>query len=517
MTGPSRRARLVGLLAAGIGLTVACGCLLVASGQDALARDSVGHALPGPRPASADHPTAGPIYDPEAVFGGGGATNQTSATVGRLAFRAWAFAALDVPVGLRPFDFPAPGAFHGDPDRVSMRVVNGVPYDFPLRNAETGFHALSSYRWTGDKRYLRRAEAQARHLIAIRVTVGDAWFYPSGFAYRFNRTRPELLVPPWYQGLAQGIATGFFARLYEVTGKRAYLSAAEHTLNSLLVPRRAGRPWVSNVDTDGYLRIEEYPGTGWRFVFNGHMQAALGLWDYYRVTRDARALALYRGALTSVARYGERFRTPGWISAYSLGARAQFIHYHEGHLRRLLQLYRLSGDDRFVRLAILFDEDFPAPTVSGVVRVPPGEHALRRFSTAGARLASRVLRVRSAEFHRVDRRARVAGQAGIWLRIAGGPLKGWSIREAAGGSYVRGPINAQDFDPPVGVTLRAGEWVARQFDAAGRVTASQAIDVATAITVQVSRRAVLNGRRMVLLASDPLPGHWLPERAVVLP
>ncbi|HEY5386599.1 MAG TPA: D-glucuronyl C5-epimerase family protein [Thermoleophilia bacterium] len=433
-------------------------------------------------------------------------------------FRAWAFEALDVPVGSRPFDYPKAGTLGTNiPTGVSMKFINGVPYDFALRQTQTGYHALNSYRLTGEQFLLLRAQAQADHLIAVHASVGDGWFYPSGFAYRFGDVCPDLLVPPWYSGLAQGTAVGFFARLYEATGKLAYKDAAEHTLESFLVRRGANHPWVSAVDSSGYLRLEEYPGTGWEFVFNGHMDAAMGLWDYYRVTHDARALALYKGAMTSVVRYGERFRNAGWVSAYSLGARARFITYHVMVMRQLRQLYTISGDARFIHLVDHFDDDFPAPEVSGAVKVLPGDYLVCRFAPSGARLASRTIHPRAEVRYQVDRRRRIFGQRGIWLHITSGSLQGYFVREAVGHVYIPGAVDALIYDPPINVTLRAGQWTAQQFDAQGAVIATQAIDLASAQRAQASQRAIVNGVPRVLLASDSLTDFWLPQRAVILP
>ena len=440
-----------------------------------------------------------------------------SVRVGGLTFKAWNFDARVPPIGERPFDHSTPGDFKGDAENVSMYWINGVPYDFPLRQASTGYHALSSYLLTGEKRYLLHAEAQAKHLIAIRVVQGKAWFYPARFPYLLNRTRPELLVPPWYQGLAQGIAVGFFARLYEVTGDAKYKNAAEHTLESFLTPKRTGKLWVSAVDSNGYLCIEEYPSSNWHFVLNGHMQAALGLWDYYRVTGDQRALKLYRGALTAIVRYGEAFRTPGWVSAYSLGARALFVHYHVGVMNRFSQLYRLTADRRLVHLWNEFDDDYPAPEKWGTMRLNRGSHNAVRFTSTGAVAQRTVIKTSTGRTFRIDRRTKIAGQSGIWLRIDRGSIKGYYVREVPSQSYVRGAINALTYNPSVRATLVPGAWVAKRFDAAGALVDSRKLNAAAPTSVRAAKRATVNGRRMVMLATGDLEGYWLPERAIKLP
>ena len=510
----------------GFTLLAACALVLIAGPSRAAAKDPVGTPIAGPTPGTAVDPPPGAVFAPgvDARYMGqavtetpGDVAGESYLSLGLFTFRAWEFKALEVPVGSRPFDYPKADTLGTNTPGASMKYINGVPYDFALRQAQTGYHALNSYRLTGERYFLLKAQVQADHLIAIHASVGGAWFYPSGFYYRFNRTCPELLVPPWYSGIAQGHAVGFFARLYEATGKKVYKDAAEHTLESFLVRRGAGHPWVSQVDGSGYLRVEEYPGTGWGFVFNGHMAAAMGLWDYYRVTHDARALALYKGAMTSVVRYGDRFRTKGWISAYSLGARALFGHYHVLVMRQMRQLYTISGDARFIHLMDHFDDDYPAPLVSGVVKVLPGEYKTYRFSATGARLATCTIHPRAEKLYGVDLRKRVFGQSGVWLRITSGSLKGYFIREAMGHVYIPGAVNALPYDPPVRVTLRVGQWTARQFDAHGAMLASQTIDIPSAQAAKASQRAIINGTPQVLLASDPFADFWVPRRAVILP
>jgi len=518
-----------GLTSARFGFTLlaACALILIAGAPRAAAGDGVGTAVAGPTPATAVDPPPGAVFGPTldapradqsvietpSTFAG-----ESYLHLGLLTFRAWTFEALDVPAGSRPFDYPKAGSMDTPiTGGVSMKYIDGVPYDFALRQAESGYHAVNSYRLTGEPFFLLKAEIQAKYFIAHHASVGDGWFYPSGFYYYFGQPCPDVLVPPWYSGIAQGAAVGFLARLYEATGKKVYKDAAEHTLESFLVRQGAGHPWVSRIDSSGYLRLEEYPGTDWEFVFNGHMEAAMGLWDYYRVTHDARALALYKGALTAVIKYGPRFRSKGWVSAYSLGARRLLGHYHYVVMRQMLQLHTISGDARFIHLVNDFDDDYPTQLVSGVVKVLPGNHTVCRFSATGALLASHTIHPDAEKLYRVDRRIRVSGHSGIWLRITSGSLKGYVLREAMGHVYVRGAVDTLIYDPPVKVTFKAGQWTVRQFDAQGTVTATQTIDVPSAQAATASQRALVNGIPQVLLASDPLTDYWVPARAIVLP
>ncbi|MDO8963452.1 MAG: D-glucuronyl C5-epimerase family protein [Coriobacteriia bacterium] len=444
------------------------------------------------------------------------AAAEPTTTVGALTFKSLPFEALNGPAEYAYYYRSRPLPMVGATDAVHAMVIRGITYDFALRPAMWGHFYTNSYELTGEPWYLLRARAQADHLISTRAVEGEGWFYPSTFAYRFDSKYGGTLRPPWYSGIAQGTALGFFARLYKATGEPAYLEAAEHTLESFLVPPVSGRPWISRVDSLGYLRLEEYPGTRWQFVLNGHIEATAGLYDYYRVTGDPRALELYRGALTTLVKYGDTFRHRNWISAYSLGARAQYVGYHRRVIRQYLMLYALSGDPRFVHLANEYDTDSPASSAPGVVSVARGTYVAYRFSSSGRITGVRRLSSRVETTLRTDTRQRIRGRQSMWLRISQGRLRGYWLRETVGRVYVRGVHDALTYRPPLPVTTRAGAWRFIRVAASGAVTES--VTATTAIEpVTIAGRAVVNGAPMALLASGPHEGFWVPQRAIVWP
>ena len=453
------------------------------------------------------------------------------ATVGQLTFRVEDF---NTSLSIRPFHWTRPAPVTGDATAAITRIIDGVPYDMALRQAEGGYRYLVSYRMTGNDWYLQKARAQADHLIAVHITEGEGWFYPSTFRFALDgKYGGGLLQPPWYSGIAQGAAVGFFARMWQATGDPAYRDAADHTFESFLVPSQTRHPWISLVDNLGYLHAEEYPNSRWLFVFNGHMEAAMGLFEYYQVTHDVRALSVYRGTLNSVLAYGDRLRNPGWASAYSLGARAPYVGYHRFVGMQLLQLYSMSGDVRFVHLAHSFDDDYPLATTPGKVWVIPGVYSVYRFDARGAVTATKLLRVSMPCTYNTSTRGRITGRAGYWMALHGGRLDGYYLREVTDAVYYRGAIDILEYSPGVRVGLRSGQWLLQQVDPAGNVVAtrralfapmpsrSSRADTSTAqlrpSAATIRKRAVVNGQPSVLLESGPYQGFWAPQRAVVLP
>ena len=301
-----------------------------------------------------------------------------------------------------------------DADGVRMVMVGGKEYNHVSAQARYGLANVNAYRATGDVVYLTRAEVQAQRLIDRAVDSGGAWFHPYDFQW-------GSMWPPWYSALGQGYALSLFSRLYELTGDETYQEAAEDTFASYLEPGPAATPWVVEVDPDGYLWLQEYPGSANEGVFNGFMVAALGIYDYYRVTGDPDALALFRGAATTVADYAASYRRAGWRSLYCLGDRlTASAAYHEVVVQQMLALYTITGDCRFARWATIFENDFPRPALSGRATVTAGRHAVVRFSATGAVLGAATL-VATATLHvAVSERERIHGHTGSWLLLAGG-------------------------------------------------------------------------------------------------
>jgi hypothetical protein len=423
-----------------------------------------------------------------------------------------AYAALTVPAGWAPYGTSTACARAADVNSVTMKMIDGKLYDQPASQASTGYANLNAYRLTSDDFYLQHARAQADRLIACRVSSSGAWFYPYRFNWRLDRR--TTVQAPWYSAMSQGMALGLFSRLYQVTGLPKYKQAADLTFASFLVAPSAGKPWVVDVDPQGYLCLEEYPGTTWRFVFNGHMYAAFGLYDYYLASGDARALKLYQGALTAVVHYAPALRQPGWLSAYSLGVRSAWASYQVKHLAELLQLFTITGDETFADLADAFAYDYANPTAVGQVWVATAEVTGYCFSSSGAVVAQRSIALSQPTQLPVSNRRRVRGQPGYWFAVSGGDLAGYSIREIPGSIYFCGQVGTLTYLPGRGGALLGGEVVGTQFDECGNVTATLAATVPAAAATTIRQRATINGTPFVLLLGGDLNGYWVPQAAL---
>ncbi len=248
---------------------------------------------------------------------------------------------------------------------VPMRIIDGVRRYHPVGLARLGLKYLSRYRGTNDLRYLDRAERIAAGLKRIGVRARNAIWFPYRHTFTMHRNSNLVNRPPWYSGYAQGFALSLFVRLWEQTGTDDYRLLADLTYNSIRNLGRGPRPWVSWVDRDRYLWIEEYPQRLDR-TFNGHVFALFGLHDYFEITKDrahysearhASVLALLRGGITTIRAFAATFRNPGTVSDYCLAHHYRNPTYHPIHIRQLRHLGRITGDPWFGRMANLYVAD----------------------------------------------------------------------------------------------------------------------------------------------------------------
>jgi hypothetical protein len=405
----------------------------------------------------------------------------------------------------------------GSHDASGVRMVSrsGRLYDHPVAQAQYALDLLNSYRITGDAAYLNRARLQAQRLIDRAVTARGAWYFPYAFDFA---NAGEVHRAPWYSAMAQGQALSVFVRLFEVTADEKYLQAAGWALNSFKnLPD--GAPWTVAVDAAGYLWFEEYPETPLDYILNGHIWAIYGLADYHRLTGDASALALAQGALTAVRHYMGSFRAPGYLSRYCLKHCGHTSSYHVIHFFQLRQLYTLTGDVRFVRMADTYESDRPDFRISGTVRFLAGTHAAFRFSSTGTIVDKKRATLLRPSQAPASERQTLVNHPGMWLHISAGIFNGYWISETPA-AYLIGIVRAGPYGPPSPgpvrytparrVTVQAGTYTAYRYDQTGKVMGSRVGRWSHPSRTLTDQGAVIVGRRHVYITAGVWAGYWLP-------
>ncbi len=399
---------------------------------------------------------------------------------------------------------------------VRMHEIGGKLYEHPNFQAGYGIANLESYRLTGDRFYLDRATVQAAHLVERRVESRGAWYFPYTFDFRLHGNPDETMRAPWYSGLSQGKALTLFARMYDVTGEARWREAADRTFASFVNLPERDRPWVVRVDRDGLLWLIEYPldpADRSDHVFNGHMSAIVGLWDYYRVTSAPEALALYDGAVTTMRRYAPVLRVPGESSLYCVPHQVPASNsYHWLHVSQFLYLWLMTGRSEFVHLADSLRDDNPGAGLPAphVVDLAAGTYTGQVFDlVTGAVESTKRVTLSAQATSTTVRRMRIPGR-GIYYRLASGPLAGHWVAEKPGQVMVRGPVATVTYRARRLVSLVGGRtYVGHRYDAAGTTVATRRMSLSADTAVEFDRTGWIAGARVARILTGRLAGFWV--------
>jgi hypothetical protein len=434
-------------------------------------------------------------------------------------FRAYPFKLRELPIEGRPLstDWVTPRedtALH-DADGVRMQIIDGKTYEWPRGQANYGLENLNSYRLTGDQFFLDRCLAQAERIASYRVEADDgAWYFPN-YPSRSRHGKPgEWIRAPYYSALAEGRILLLFSRLALLTDLQEWRDAADHTFAAFLRPGpRADGPYVVDVDGAGYYWLQEWPWAGMEpdCTLNGHNSSSFGLYEYWVLTHDTRAAALFRAAATTIKHYIPQFRRDGWISCYCLLHRTANPNYHEMHVGQLLTLYEMTGDAAFARAADVFRADYPKPVVHGTVQVTAGAWPVLRVDETGRVVAQRTLVVRRDAVWRTVARQRLWRRSPVFFRISSGPGTGWWLAEQRGRVFFRGAVEQLGYVPERTVILVAHRsLVGLQFDGGGAITQRRPFSTRGGLQLRADASAVIDGLRRVRVSGGELAGYWLP-------
>jgi len=237
---------------------------------------------------------------------------------------------------------------------------DGTNYNHPVRLAQIVLHLMNSYSFdTENHHLLDRAKLLLDRLLEIAYSTENLIFFPYPFDFSLHSDDNELMVAPWYSGMAQGQALSAFLKYYSASEDNLYLQSAEKIFNSYFKLMQNGSPWISGIDGENYLWFEEYPDSGQpNKTLNGMIFAIYGLYDYYQETLDQQCLDLLKISITTIQKYIEYFRVEGEQSYYCLTHQVQNPTYHRIHKRQLGYLYAITGEQYFYDMQQLMEADY---------------------------------------------------------------------------------------------------------------------------------------------------------------
>ena len=213
---------------------------------------------------------------------------------------------------------PAAGTrivFSGSPVLLEYYAGRGLQIQ-PLGNFGKANAAWSSCRSKGD-----RTCTPLRSLLDAMIALGSTRGTFTTWEYLFEF---EGGVPPWTSGMSQGTGIQALSRAYSLTGDVKYRNVATAALGAFETAPPVG---VARTATNGthYLMYSYAPDL---FIFNGFLQALVGLDDYRDHTGDARGTTLFRNGHYHARWLVPKSDTGSW-SYYSLNGPQSTRSYHE--------------------------------------------------------------------------------------------------------------------------------------------------------------------------------------------
>jgi len=144
-----------------------------------------------------------------------------------------------------------------------------------------------------------------------------------------------------------------------------------------------------------------------------------------------------------------------------------------------------------------------------------GTHELLRIGADGSVEASRTLEVVDRRWLLAERRARLLGRPGSWLRLDDAVLGGWWVVES-GRAHALGVIEDARLSTGTQVTLPPLEHTVHRFDASG-LAQTEEPPIAGGSTVDVDRRRVFDGRTFLRLQDGAAAGAWIETNPAITP
>ena len=278
-----------------------------------------------------------------------------------LGFRIEQYDIKDVPFDDVPYTGTAVALNPDEPtDENGLVMTNheGELYYNPLKLGRYAKSFLKSYEKEKDDAFLAKAELQGDKLLEMGKEYNGGLYFPYSIDFDLHGFGEDIMKGPWYSAMTQGEILSAFTRLYIATDDEKYLDAAEKTFQSLKNVRSENGEWVSLIDEDNYLWLEEYPQDEPTYALNGFMFSIFGVYDYYLLNHDPEVKNYLMGAITTIKHYVDEYRVEGEISYYCRDHHVQSDRYHMIHINQLQNLTRISGDPFFKEEATKFKDDF---------------------------------------------------------------------------------------------------------------------------------------------------------------
>lgn len=410
-----------------------------------------------------------------------------------------------------------------DEEGVRLNLRAGEYHDNPVTQSQYGMMLLSGYREHGWEENLKAALANGKRIHKNSEIIDGRAYFPYGFPMPLFGRQDMVLDPPWYSGMAQGQVLQFYSQLFEITGDSFWQDAAAGVFESFRDVMNKDLPWWPNVDENSNLWFEEYPFDPEQHVFNGHVFATAGVYEYWRATGDGWAEQLTKGAIRTILDRKDDFRVEGQQSRYALGQPVQHDTYHAIHINQLMFLHGVTHDDSFAQTADDFADDWDIFATVGDLHLEPGEYNTPEIESAGSLLVmgeDKVTTFDEAVTLKVIARRTEHKQKRVFYNVRLDDSEPFWLEETASsllrGKYLGALLNAgstigtlQQFAPARPFQLTRGAFNAYPENHSDFTSDPETLEIQEPVDVLLSQRVLISATPYVLVSNDNLGMYWV--------
>jgi hypothetical protein len=253
-------------------------------------------------------------------------------------------------------------------DLVGGERTARAPYK-PDVAATAALQAMAQYSRTMDTRSLLRATELVDHLVN---TTRDGLV-----PHQFRAQNPDgrNLIVPWYSAQTQGLLLSALVRLAAATGQQRWLDDAgavfatfQHMRAypgySTVEPPGVWTGYIGDEESRTHLWFEKYcrpRGSPYSLsptlIVDAHITAAIGVYDYWRMTKSPVAARLFDGAMSSLLERLPDIRRNGRASYSALQSNVFRLDHHRVVTHQLRLLAEMTGKEAFRNYSQKFASD----------------------------------------------------------------------------------------------------------------------------------------------------------------
>lgn len=248
-----------------------------------------------------------------------------------------------------------------DSNGVYLFPYQGEYFYHPVKLCYLSLEAMNDYSITEDEMYLEYAKKTMATLRAEAIRHEDMLYFP--YHFNFDDGGSHIYTAPWFSGMSQGTALSAYCRLFYFTQDEHYKAVADSVLRTFtdFESEYSGVMLYEGGDVFGagdYYWVDEYPQGPKRYVLNGSIIGAMGIYEHWWIWGDELSRQLFSYEMSTVKDKVGLYRVPGDLSLYDLHYLNQFENYHLVHRQLLEKCTLLTQDPFFGEMADIFYEDY---------------------------------------------------------------------------------------------------------------------------------------------------------------